>query len=120
MQAVIRLTDGDVLAQSFIGTTPHGEYRCPGNAARKELLACAAAYDLAARYDQQSELYAIGRRLYDWLDQAGWASECCFAQTSRRSPSRRSVSLGASTRTGPTLSLLPRPIGSIWHTSSTP
>lgn len=35
--ALIRQSGGDVLAPSFIGTTAHGECRCLGNAASKEL-----------------------------------------------------------------------------------
>ena len=37
MQALILQSGGDVLAPSFIGTTPRDECRCPGNAASKEL-----------------------------------------------------------------------------------
>jgi len=50
------------------------EHRFPAAAALVKLTAWSARYDSASQSDDEAELAAIGREMFAWLDEAGWAS----------------------------------------------
>src|SRR5256885_1593261 len=68
-RGLIELVGEDVLCSVVGGAELRVSYA--GVAGR--LAAWAARYDAAAGRDREAELGAIGREMFAWLDEAGWA-----------------------------------------------
>jgi len=50
------------------------ELRLRGHEARDALAGWAARYDSISPGEEDAELFAIGREIFYWLDENGWAS----------------------------------------------
>src|SRR4051794_36419215 len=69
-RGVIKLVGEDVLCTVLDGGP---EVRLPYAAAGARLLAWASRYDTASPRNHEVEMFAIGREMFTWLDEAGWA-----------------------------------------------
>ena len=72
MQATIESLGNDILCRSR-ETTP-SEIRLDGEQARTTLEAWAVDYDTAVRTGDAAALLTIGRAIFRWLDDSGWAA----------------------------------------------
>lgn len=81
MRAIIEHVGADLLCWSE-GRAPSG-FRLDGNRALETLECWATRYDTAVRRGKDGELLAIGRELFVWLDESGWASTWAKAIGSR-------------------------------------
>jgi hypothetical protein len=68
---LIELIGGDVFCSISGGGA---EVRLPSGPAVAKLQGWSKRYDNASRRDNEGELSAIGREMFDWLDEPGWAS----------------------------------------------
>src|SRR5215831_19172581 len=68
---LIELVGRDVLCSIVAGST---EVRFPLAPAIAKLRVWSKRYDSASQRDNEHELSAIGREMFAWLDDAGWAS----------------------------------------------
>src|ERR1700689_5475932 len=68
--ALIELSGSDILGSIEGGE----EVRLPATPAIAKLQAWSKRYDKASLLDNEGELSAIGREMFAWLDDSGWAS----------------------------------------------
>ena len=68
---LIELVGADILASIEGGGE---EARFSAEPAIAKLQAWSKRYDNASLYDREGELSAIGREMFAWLDESGWAS----------------------------------------------
>jgi hypothetical protein len=71
MKASIQILGTDILCRSHDSSTP--ESRLDGSSALALLQGWAKHYDIASRRGDEAALLVIGRGLFEWLDQTGWA-----------------------------------------------
>ena len=65
----------ELLGSGILGSIECGEeVRLPAPSAIAKLQAWSKRYDEASLYDREAELSAIGREMFAWLDESGWAS----------------------------------------------
>lgn len=78
--AWIELRGSDVFCSLQNGSL---ENRLPIDKALTRLRDWGKRYDLASRRDRENDLLSIGREMFAWLDQAGWASQWCLGAKDR-------------------------------------
>src|ERR1700722_13451376 len=65
----------ELLGSDILGSIEGGEeVRLPAAPAIAKLQTWSKRYDEASLYDREGQLSAIGREMFAWLDESGWAS----------------------------------------------
>lgn len=82
MKATIQIVGADLLCRSLGTLVP--ESRIDGATARATLQGWAERYDKATQRGDETDFFAIGRALFDWINPNGWASTWAKASGPRQ------------------------------------